>query len=375
MSVEIKKTSMGGDLQDFLDVVDYIYQDDTCYVRPLDMELSQRLSPKNPFFEHGEGIVLTAHRNGWCVGRATAQIDREHLSRYRDDVGFFGFIDTVDDAEVTARLLDVAADWLRQRGMKRMRGPLSLNMNEEIGCLVDGFEMPPMIMMPHHRPYQGALIEKSGLSKVKDVYAWRYTVGDLPKRAQKAHDEIEALPEVKSRHVDRQNLERDVRIVMDIFNDAWSDNWGFVPLTEAELKKLAQDFKLLLVPELTYITEVDSEPAAVSLALPNVNELITDLDGKLLPVGFAKLLWRLKVKKPSTARLIILGIRKKFRGVRKYAGLSAYLYSKMNMAGHKLGIRWGELSWTLEDNGAVNVGIKFMGGSRYKTYRIYEMEL
>jgi hypothetical protein len=162
---------------------------------------------------------------------------------------------------------------------------------------------------------------------------------------------------------------------MDVFNDAWSDNWGFVPLTESELKKMASDFKLIVDPEITYIAYVDGEPAAVALALPNLNEVVRDLDGKVLPLGFAKIIWRLKVEGVKTARLIILGIKKKFRNQRKYAGLSIYLYSKMNDAGKRAGYRWGELSWTLEDNGPVNVGIKLIGGKIYKKYRLYEAEL
>ncbi|HEY6560774.1 MAG TPA: hypothetical protein VI072_26030 [Polyangiaceae bacterium] len=372
MSVTIRETRVGGNLKDFLNVVEDIYRDDPKYVRPLDFELKQRLSRKNPFFEHGEGVIFTAHQDGRCVGRCTAQLDHEHLGRYKDDVGFFGFFDTVNDLDVTKALVEHSARWLSQRGMKRMRGPLSLNMNEELGCLVDGFDTPPMILMPHHRPYQGKLLEDAGLAKVKDVYAWRYTVGDVPKRAQKARADIEAMPEVRSRQADRKRLEAEVRIIMDVFNDAWSDNWGFVPFTENELKKMAEDLKLLLVPELTLITEIDGEPAAVALAFPNINEAIADLHGKLLPFGAAKLLYRLKVKRPESARLAILGIRKKYRGVRKYAGLSSYLYARMNDAGKGVGVKWGELSWTLEDNGPVNVGIKLMGGKIYKRYRLYE---
>lgn len=375
MSVEVRETALGGNLRDFLNVVDYIYRDDDQYVRALDYELKGRLSSKNPFFEHAEGTTFTAYSNGWCVGRCTAQIDREHLSRYKDDVGFFGFLDTVDDPEVVKALLERAADWLSRRGMKAMRGPLSLNINEETGCLVEGFDTPPMILMPHHRPYQGNLIEQAGLVKKKDFYAWRYTVGDVPKRAEKAHADNEAMPEVKSRHVNKKNMERDIRVIMDVFNDAWSDNWGFVPLTENELRKMASDLDPILIPKLTYITEIDGEAAAVALALPNVNEMIGDLHGSLFPTGFARLLYRLKVKGPKTARLVILGIKKKFRAQKKYAGLSIYLYATMNRAGKELGIEWGELSWTLEDNAPVNVGIKFMGGKIYKRYRVYEREL
>ena len=317
MPLEIRETPVGGKLNDFLNVVDYVYRSDPNYVRPLDMDMKDRLSLKNPFFEHGEGVLFTAHRNGWCVGRATAQIDREHLARYKDDTGFFGFLDTVDDEEVTKALLDAASNWLRKKGMKRIIGPLSLSINEELGCLVDGFDMPPMILMQHHRPYQGGLIEKAGFTKLKDLYAWRYFVGDIPERARRAHDDVEAMPEVTSRHVDMKNLDADLRVIMDVFNDAWSDNWGFVPFTERELQKMGADLKLIAIPELSYITYVDGEPAAVALALPNLNELIGDLKGKLLPLGLPKLLWRLKVVGPRTARLAILGIRKKHRAQRQ----------------------------------------------------------
>lgn len=375
MAVEIRETPIGGDVDAFVEVVSYIFRGDPNYVRPLDLDVRRRLSKKNAFFEHAEGTLFTAHRNGWCIGRASAQIDREHLARYKDDCGFFGFFDTIDDEEVARALMEAAASWLRSRGMKRMRGPLSFGINEEVGCLVDGFDMPPMALMGHHRSYQGALIEKCGLAKVKDVFAWRYVVGDVPARARKAHDEIEALPEVKSRHFDMKNFDADLRVAMDIFNDAWSENWGFVPYTDAELGKMADDLRLVAIPELTYITEIDGKPAAVAVAVPNVNEMIKDLDGKLLPLGLGKVLWRLKVVGPSTARLGVLGIRKQYRHVRKYAGLSTYLYTKLNRTGRDLGIQWGELSWTLEDNGPVNLGIKFMGGKVYKTYRLYEREL
>jgi hypothetical protein len=375
MTAQIREIPIGGDLRPLLDVVDYIYRDDPLFVRPLDLDLKDRLSKKNPFFLHAEGTCFAAFRNDRCVGRVTAQIDRAHLDRYKDDAGFFGFLDTIDDEEVCKALLDRAGDWLKERGMKRIRGPLSLNINEELGCLVEGFDTPPMILMPHHRPYQGGLIEKAGLAKLKDFYAWRYVVGDVPARANKAHDEIVGMAEVRTRKVDMRHLDQEVRIVMDIFNDAWSDNWGSVPLSEPELRKLAADFRLLLVPELTRITSIDGEPAAFAIAIPNINEMIKDFRGKLFPFGLPKLLWRLKIEGPKTARLALLGIRKKYRHVRKYAPLSTYLYVEMNRSGQRLGIKWGELSWTVEDNAPVNVGIKFMGGKIYKKYRVYERML
>jgi hypothetical protein len=367
---------MGSDSREFRDVVNYIYRDDPNFVRPLDQELKDRLNPKkNPFFEHGEGVILTAHRNGKCVGRMTATIDREHLERYKDDTGFFGFFDSVDDEEVAKELFARAESWLRGKGMKKARGPLSLNINEETGVLVDGFDTPPYIMMPHHQPYQAQLIEKCGYAKAKDFFAWSYVVGELNARTKKGHEEIKKLPEITYRTVNLKNLDKDVELLVDIFNDAWSDNWGFVPFTRNEVKKMAADFKLLIMPEITCIVSIDGEPAAVAVAIPNVNEMIRDTNGKLLPTGIFKLLYRLKVKGPRSARLILLGIRKKWRHVRKYAALSAFMYAEMNEGGKRLGIKEGELGWTLEDNGAVNAGIKMMGGKAYKRYRVYEKSL
>ncbi len=374
--VRIVQRPFGIESQRFLDVARRVFRDDPSWVAPLDLDMKDRLDPKkNPFFEHADGAVFIAVRGGEDVGRCTAQIDREHLKRYDDATGFFGFLDTIDDPAVAKALLDAAAEWLRARGMKKMRGPMSLSINEEIGCLVEGFDTPPAILMPHSRAYQGGLIEAAGLVKEKDVFAWRYEVGEPPTRARKAHADVTAMPEVRIRTLDPKRMESETRMVMRIFYEAWKDNWGFVPMTESELKKMAADLKLILVPDLALVAEVDGEPAAISIALPNLNEMIHDLDGKLFPLGLPKLLWRLKVKGPSSARLVLLGIEKKFRIQKKYGGLSTALYVEMNDRGKRLGMKWGELSWTLEDNAPVNLGIKMMGGKVYKKYRVYQRPL
>jgi hypothetical protein len=371
MNVEVRRARARG-LRDFLDVVDAVYEGDPHFVRPLDRDLADRLSPrKNPFFEHGEAALFTAHRGRRCVGRISASIDRGHLRRYHDRTGFFGFFDTIDDAEVSRALFAEAEAWLLGQGMTEARGPMSLGINEEVGCLVDGFDTPPYVLMPHHRPYQAALIEDAGYAKVKDLLAWRYEVGDLPPRVKRAHAEISALPEVASRPVSYADMERDVATIMDVFNDGWSENWSFVPLTQSEVRKMAEDFRLILIPEITRIASIDGEPAAVAVAIPNLNELVRDLHGRLLPLGLPKLLWRLKVRGPRTARVIILGIRKKFQHVRKYAGLSSYLYAELNRSGRALGMTGGEFGWTLEDNGLINAGIRVMGAKPYKKYRVY----
>src|SRR5215471_1221571 len=274
MAVEIREIPLGGDLRPFLGVVDYIYRDDPAFVRPLDLIVKDSFSRKNPFFAHAEGTCFVAVRNGQPVGRISTQIDRAHLDRHQDGAGFFGFFDTIDDPEVASALLERAATWLRPRGVQKIRGPISLNINEELGCLVEGFDTPPMLMMPHHRSYQGGLIERAGLAKLKDFFAWRYTIGDVPVRADRAHDEIAGLPEVRARVIDVKHIEQEVRVVMDIFNAAWSENWCSVPLSEAELRQLASLLRLLIIPELTRVIQIDGEPAAFSIALPNINEMI-----------------------------------------------------------------------------------------------------
>jgi hypothetical protein len=376
MTVETRQLPLGGRIGDFLDVVDTIYRGDSAFVRPLDMDLKDRLHPrKNPFFEHGEAALFCAYRHGKPVGRISASLDREHLDRYQDATGFFGFLDTVDDEEVARALIARAESWLRGKGMKRVRGPVSLNINEELGCLVEGFDTPPYLLMPHHRPYQAGLIEKAGYTKVKDVYAWSYSVGDLNRRVKAAHDEIAHMPEVTVRKASLKTIDRDVELLVEFFNETWNGNWGFVPFTRAEVKKMASDFRLLLMPDMTCIVNIDGEPAAMAIALPNLNELVGDLHGKLLPLGLPKLLWRLKVRGPKSARLILLGIRKKYRLQRKYAALTVFMYAEMNDGARRVGVERGELSWTLEDNGRINAGIAMMGAKRYKTYRVYERSL
>lgn len=371
----MREVRLGGNLKPFLDVVDDIYRGDPNYIRPLDMMVKDRLHPRSPFFQHAEGTIFLAYKAGRCVGRITAHIDHEHLAKHKDQTGFFGFFDTIDDQAVADALLNRAAQWLKDRGMKRIRGPLSLGLNDEVGCLVDGFAYPPMIMMPHHLPYQSGLIENNNqFERIRTMYAWKYEVGALKRRVQEAHDELSKLPEVTSRPVDMNNIEYDTRIVMNLYNDAWSENWGHVPMTQAELRALAKDFKLLLRPELTQIAFINGTPAAVAIAAPNLNETLVGLNGKLLPTGALKLIYRLKIRKTDTARLIILGIAKRFRNQRKYAALSLYLYAKLNQGGQQLGIKWGELSYTDEANGPVNTAIKMMGGTIYKRYNVYERD-
>ena len=373
MSVEIKQHQPGEDLKDFIQVAFEVYRDDPAWVPPLHMEISDRLSPKkNPFFEHAEVALFTAWKDGKAVGRISAQIDHEHLRIHQDNAGFFGFFDTLDDQEVASALVAAAEEWLTGRGMTVMRGPFSLSINEETGMLVEGFDSPPTIMMSHHHSYQEALAEGAGLQKVKDCYGWKYDVVAAPARAQKAWEAINSLPEVRFRSVSPRSLKKEVRDILDVFNDAWQHNWGFVPATDAEAKKMAADLQLILDKELSFFAEIDGQPVAICVCLPNLNEVIRDFEGKLNPVTVAKLIWRLKIRGPKSARLMLLGVRTDLRGKKRYAPLATAVIAELVRRGLKEGYEWAELGWTLDDNRLINAAIRSMGAKIYKRYRLFE---
>lgn len=373
-TIEIARHRPGKGTQDFVEAGRTVFAGDTKWVPPLTLMLSDQLNPKsNPLFAHADVALFTARRDGKLVGRISATIDRNHLLKFQDKTGFFGFFDTVDDVEVAQALLDAAGDWLRDRGMERMRGPMSLSINEEVGLLIEGFEHPPMVMMAHSRPYQQRLADACGLQKEKDLYAWRWpVVEEMPKRALRALEQIRDMPEVTIREA---RVDEEMDQLIEIQSDAWKDNWAHVTLSKAEARKVASDMKLLIDPAIAIVAEIDGELAAMSLALPNLNEAIADFSGRLTPMNVAKLLWRLKVKRPKTARLIMLGIKEKFRKQKRYMPLAVALVCEMGQRGRRQGYEYGELSWTLEDNGAVNALIKLCGGSIYKRYRIYEKSL
>lgn len=376
MSIEIREHVPGKDLRPFIDAGYEVFRTDPAWVPPLEFELKERLTPsRNPFFQRGEATLFTAWKDGRLAGRCSAQIDREHLRVHQDHTGFFGFFDTIDDDEVGRALIASAAKWNAARGMNRLRGPLSLYINEEVGTLIEGFQHPPQIMMAHSRAWQDRVAQAAGLSKVMDLFAWRFDIGKVPPRAVQAWKEITAMPEVRLRTVDMSNLGRDVDVVMSIYNDAWQGLWGVVPAMPEEVKKVASDLRMILVPDMAFIAELNGRPVGMCIALPNVNELIADLQGKLLPLGWAKLLWRLKVKGPRTGRLMMLGIRQELRGVRKYAGLSMAMYVEIARRAQRMGYEWAELSWTLEDNRPISAGILAMGGRVYKKYRVYEKQI
>jgi len=378
MTVEIRRHTPGGDTADFVRAGHEVFRDDPAWIAPLQMMIGDRLDPKkDPFHRHAEVILLTAWKEGRLVGRTSATVDRAWLDTWKDDTGHFGYFDTIDDVEVARALIGEAETWLKAQGMKRMNGPMSLSANQEVGLLVDGFAHPPVLDMAHSRRYQGALAESSGLVKEKDLFAWRYeTKHGFNTRTEKAWQRLAETKEVRLRSVNLRKLRAELDLIMEIYNETWSGKWGYVPISGAELDKMASEMSLVLDPDMAFIAEVDGKAAGMCITVPNLNEVIGDLGGKLFPFGWAKLLWRTKVKHPASARLILLGVREAIRrNVKRYGFLSAAMYVEVAKRGLAKGYQWAELSWTREDDAPINLGIKSMGATVYKTYRVYEKRI
>jgi hypothetical protein len=349
---------------------------DPAYVAPLMMERLEALSPKNPFFGHADVQMWLATRDGRDVGRISAQID--HLAP-RDPArpaGAFGLIAAEDDPAIFAALFAEAEAWLKARGMTVAMGPLNLSVNEEVGLLVDGFETPPMVMMGHDPRYVGGRIEEQGYAKAKDIYAYLGAVSghDMPEAVFKRANRDPA-PGVVLRPLDMKDYAAEVGRLTGILNDAWRDNWGFTPTTEEETRHLATAMRPVIDPRLVWFAEIDGAAAGVLVALPNLNEAIAGLDGRLLPFGWAKLLWRLKVKRVKTLRVPLMGVRKAYARTLRGRLLPFQLIGRAAAEATKLGYERCEFSWILEENLAMRSICEAAGAKLYKTYRIYEKAL
>jgi len=331
---------------------------------------------RNPFFEHAEAAFWVAYRGNKPVGRISAQIDRLARARHGADLGHFGYLDAIDDPAVFAALFATAEDWLRARGTRHVQGPFSLSINEETGLLIDGFDARPMLMMAYHPPFAGAHVEASGYAKAKDVIAYDYDVGPaLPVDSIRLIERAKADLDIRLRPLNMRRYNEDLRIILDIFNDAWAENWGFVPMTEAEVTHTAHEMRQIIVPELVWIAEIDGEPVSMIVFLPNLLEATADLDGHLLPIGWAKLLWRLKVRGLRTGRVPLFGLRQRFHRSPYGAAVIFMLLDALRRSGAERGISGAELSWILEDNWAIRTIIERIGGRPYKTYRVFEKTL
>ncbi len=375
-SIEIIPVAGKAMLRRFILLPERLHRDDPAYIAPLHMEREEALTAKNPLFQHAEVQFWLARRHGRDVGRISAQIDTLAQSLNPDTPGMFGMLAAEDAPDIFIALLDTASAWLRARGMKTLQGPFNLNINEESGLLIEGFSTPPMLLMPHDMPYIAAHLEAYGLDKVKDVYAYLYNIEDeLPAGARRLL--ARQLPkDLTVRQLDMKQVRKEIRIVTSIFNDAWSQNWGFVPLTEAETDYLAKALKPLLHPRLTSLVERNGEPVGFLIALPNINEAIRDLEGRIAPFGWAKLLWRLKVSGVKTARVPLMGVRRAAAAQDMIGALLPFLMiDRVRSEALNLGYKQIELSWILEDNLPMRRMNESLGAKPYKTYRVYEKAL
>lgn len=361
-------------LRQFIRVPWTIYGNDPLWVPPLIMERHQHLSPKNPYFEHAHIRSWIAYRGTNPVGRISAQVDDLHLQHHSDATGFFGMIEAEDNRETFQALLNVAEKWLREKGMRRVFGPFNLSVNQECGLLVEGFETSPSIMMGHACPYYGSRIEEQGYHKEKDLFAYLVQIDfEFPPIVKKLLDKNRK--NIVVRPLKKSNFSEELEVLRSIFNDAWSQNWCFSPFTKAEFDHLGKDMDPILDENLVQIAEVNGTPAAMIVVLPNINEILKNLNGRLFPFGLLKLLWGLKVAHPKSSRVPLMGVRQRYQGGALGAALAFMVIDAAHEPAAKRGYREVEMSWVLEDNMGMRNMIESIGGNAYKRYRIYGKNL
>jgi hypothetical protein len=375
MPIEIRPVATKAELERFIRVPMRLGESDPQFIAPLMFERREALSPKvNPFFQHADWQFWLAVKDGRDVGRISAQIDHLATTDPKSPAGFFGLISAEDDPEIFKVLLTTAEDWLRARGRAQVLGPMNLSINEEVGLLVGGFETPPMVMMGHDPRYVGGRIEEQGYAKAKDVYAYISGVPTFTPGVQ-ARLNRPIPPGVVIRPINMKDFDGEVRTLVDIWNDAWAHNWGFAPITEAETRHLGQSLKLLLHPRLIWFVEIDGEAAGFGALLPNLNDAIFDLKGKLFPFGWAKLLWRLKVTGVKRGRVPLMGVKRKFAREARGAFAPFLILDAFRREAVKIGITEAEYSWILEDNAPMRHILENFGARIYKTYRVYGKSL
>ncbi len=354
-----------------------LYQGDPNWVPPFIEERRDFFDPKkNPFYEHARYQLFLARRGGEIVGTIGAVVNDNHNAFHNEKAGAFGFFETINDQAVADALLNAAEEWLRGQGMEIVRGPLSFSTNDECGTLIDGFHEPPMVMMTYNPRYYPALIEGHGYTKAMDLFAW--IVEDLaeslkapPPKVLRVVDKVVQKEGIRLRELDRKHLDRDVELVKQIYNRAWEKNWGFVPLTDAEIDHLVRSLLPVADTRLILLAETAAgEPIGVSLTLPDLHQALKRAGGgHMYPFGILKFLWH--KRKINQVRLLIMGVIEKYRG----RGIDAYFYLNTARRAVECGYKRLEGSWILETNTMMNLIIERLGGVRYKTYRIYEKRL
>jgi len=374
-TIEIREVSGKKALKTFIRVPWSIYKDDPNWVPPLMVERMESLSPKHPFFQHAKWRAWIAYRNGKPVGRISAQIDELHLQEHETKTGFFGLIEAPDDDKVFKTLFETAENWLRDQGMEHIIGPFNLSINQDLGVLIEGFDSPPYIMTGHAPAYYGAAIERCGYRSAQDLLAYGLDSGTLAiPRIMRALIE-KSGERIKVRNLNLKTKAAELDSMRDIFNDAWHNNWNFIPFTAEEFSHIGKELLLISPEDFIQIAEVDGEDSAFIVLLPNINEATADLNGRLLPFGWAKLIWRLKVNFPKSARVALMGVRQKYQNTRLGPALAYMIINSVMEAGKAKGLERVEMSWILDHNRAVRNIIESVGGEITKRYRMYEKDL
>jgi len=351
-----------------------IYQNDPAWVAPLIIERKEFLNrDKHPFYRHGDAALFLARRNDEIVGRIMASDDPNYNSLHKTNLGCFGLFESIDDPDVAHALFDAASNWLRDRGRTDIMGPIDYSTNYVCGLLIDGFEHSPTLLTAHNPPYYPTLIESCGFQKEVDWYAWWFDPKNAPvSRLRRLVEARTRRTAVRIRSINVKNLVGESQRLAAVFNKAWENNWGFVPFTTAEAEHMATEMRPIVDPRMTLIAEIDNQPVAFVICVPDLNVALQKINGRLthfgFPVGLAKLLWyRHQIRK---ARFVALGVLEEFRRT----GIAEMLVLRVMEEGARRGFT-AELSMTLEDNVMVNRFIETMGAKRYKTYRIYRRSI
>ncbi|HLF94801.1 MAG TPA: GNAT family N-acetyltransferase [Planctomycetota bacterium] len=349
-----------------------LYQGDPNFVPPLVASEKKMMDPKrNPFYDHAEAAHFLAEKDGRLVGRISAILNRTHNEIHAEKTGFWGYFDCENDEATAKALFDRAGAWLKEKGMTRMLGPANPSLNDPCGLLVDGFKWSPFVLMTYNPGFYVRLVESAGFTKAMDLWAYILLHTELVRdKIDRVADAIQDRKKVTIRFVDLSRFEAELRIIKEIYNDAWEKNWGFVPMTEAEIHFTAHDMKAIVLPELAYIAEVDGKPVGFAFALPDINHALKKCKGSLFPFGWFYFL-RSNLRKIPTCRIVALGVKRAYQ----HMGIGTLFYQKFFEEGLKRGYKAGELSWVLETNDLMNRPIQQMGGKPYKTYRLYERPL
>ncbi|HHL42718.1 MAG TPA: hypothetical protein ENJ42_03805 [Hellea balneolensis] len=375
-NVDITAVDSQAALKQFLAFPYDLYRNEPHWVAPLRFERAAQINPaKNPGLDGLTIQHFLARRGGEIVGRISAIKNQNHLDIYQDGAGHFGYFDAVNDEVVKTALLKRVEDWLLEQGLTKMVGPFNASINEEMGVLIDGFDTPPVLMMPFGRPDYQTTFESNGFTKAVDVFAYwtdMHAGYPRPKIDTTMTNYVKNDPDIVLRPMRMNGFMDEVKLAMSIFNDAWSENWGFIPFSDAQIKHMANELKPLIIKDFFWVCEYKGKPAAFILMVPNINEAIDDLDGKLLPFGWAKLIHRLKIKGLKTARIPLMGVRKEYQRSRAGLAMAASLSEKVFEMGRKRGFTHVEMSWILEDNKSMIRIIEQAQGVAYKTYRMYE---